>query len=150
MNSDVDKTKTLNFDMKVKKGKFGKMRRIRVVMKANGLAPKNIDNTGKEEDVENDDEEGGQGEDEDAAAVVHPTVDGVVVVPEVRRDYEKKIKRQKKTTRQLFPLISGHSLRLEDLEKKRKDKETIFTSQQCTESELKTDYEKKIKRQRHP
>ena len=84
------------------------------MMKVNGLAPKNIDNTGKEEDVEDDDEEGGQGEDEDAAAVVHPTVDGVVVVPEVRRDYEKKIKRQKKTTRQLFPLISGHSLRLED------------------------------------
>ena len=96
MNSDVDKTKTLNFDMKVKKGKFGKMRRIRVMMKVNGLAPKNIDNTGKEEDVEDDDEEGGQGEDEDAAAVVHPTVDGVVVVPEVRRDYEKKIKRQKR------------------------------------------------------
>ena len=90
------------------------MRRVRVMMKVNGLAPKNIDNTGKEEDVEDDDEEGGQGEDEDAAAVVHPTVDGVVVVPEVRRDYEKKIKRQKKTTRQLFPLISGHSLRLED------------------------------------
>ena len=126
MNSDVDKTKTLNFDMKVKKGKFGKMRRIRVVMKANGLAPKNIDNTGKEEDVEDDDEKGGQGEDKDAVAIVHPTVDGVVVVPEVRRDYEKKIKRQKKTTRQLFPFISGHSLRLEDNEKKIKRQRENF------------------------
>ena len=64
------------------------------MMKVNGLAPKNIDNTGKEEDVEDDDEKGGQGEDKDAVAIVHPTVDGVVVVPEVRRDYEKKIKRQ--------------------------------------------------------
>ena len=66
--------------------KFGKMRRVRVMMKVNGLAPKHIDNTGKEEDVEDDDEEGGKGEDKDAIAVVHPTVDGVVVVPEVRRD----------------------------------------------------------------
>ena len=66
------------------------------MMKVNGLAPKNIDNTGKEEDVEDDDEEGGKGEDKDAIAVVHPTVDGVVVVPEVWRDQEKKIKRQKK------------------------------------------------------
>ena len=52
------------------------------MMKVNGLAPKNIDNTGKEEDVEDDDEEGGQGEDEDAAAVVHPTVDRVITVPD--------------------------------------------------------------------
>ena len=96
MSLDVDKKKRLNLDMKVKKGKFGKMRRIRVMMKVNGLAPENIDNTGKEEDVEDDDEKGGQGEDKDAIAVVHPTVDGVVVVPEVRRDYEKKIKRQKR------------------------------------------------------
>ena len=95
MSLDVDKKKRLNLDMKVKKSKFGKMRRIRVMMKVNGLAPKNIDNTGKEEDVEDDDEEGGKGEDEDAAAIVHPTVDGVVVVPEVWRDCEKKIKRQR-------------------------------------------------------
>ena len=79
MSLDVDKKKRLNLDMKVK---IGKMRRIRVMMKVNGLAPKNIDNTGKEEDVENDDEEGGQGEDEDAAAVVHPTVDRVITVPD--------------------------------------------------------------------
>ena len=72
------------------------MRRVRVMMKVNGLAPKNIDNTGKEEDVEDDDEEGGEGEDEDAAAIVHPTVDGIVVVPEVGRDYEKNINRQKR------------------------------------------------------
>ena len=84
MSLDVDKKKRLNLDMKVKNSKFGKMRRICLVMKVNGLAPKNIDNTGKEEDVEDDDEKGGQGEDEDTAAIVHPTVDGVVVVPEVR------------------------------------------------------------------
>ena len=95
MSLDVDKKKRLNLDMKVKKGKFGKTRRIRMMRKVNGLAPKNIDNTGKEEDVEDDDKEGGQGEDKDAIAVVHPTVDGVVVVPEVWRDYEKKIKRQR-------------------------------------------------------
>ena len=114
------------------------------MMKVNGLAPKNIDNTGKEEDVEDDDEKGGQGEDKDAIAVVHPTVDGVVVVPEVSRDYEKKINRQKKdnettisthkwtqsevrrlpendkkTKRQLFPANSVQSLRQRQITKRR-------------------------------
>ena len=111
MSLDVDKKKRLNLDMKVKKGKFGKMRRVPVMVKVNGLAPKNIDYTGKEEDVEDDDEKGGQGEDKDAVAIVHPTVDGVVVVPEVRRDYEKKIKRQKRQRDNYFhssvDIVSG-------------------------------------------
>ena len=44
-------------------------------------APEYFDDTAEKEDVEEYDEEGGDGEEEDAAAVVHPTVNRVINVP---------------------------------------------------------------------
>ena len=79
MSLDVDKKKRLNLDMKVKKGKFGKMRRVPVMVKVNGLAPKNIDYTGKEEDVEDDDDDGGDGEEDVAVPGIHPA--RLILVP---------------------------------------------------------------------
>ena len=46
------------------------------------LAPEYFDDAAEKENVEENDEEGGDGEEEDAGAVVHPTVDRVITVPD--------------------------------------------------------------------
>ena len=49
-------------------------------------APEYFDDTAKKEYVEEDDEEGGDGEEVDAVAIVHPTVDRIITVPDGNLD----------------------------------------------------------------
>ena len=49
-----------------------------------GKGPEHFNDTGEKEYVEENDEKGGDGEEEDAAAIVHPTVDRVINVPDIR------------------------------------------------------------------
>ena len=54
------------------------------------LAPEYFDDAAEKENVEENDEEGGDGEEEDAGAVVHPTVDRVITVPD-RDDLDRNV-----------------------------------------------------------
>ena len=64
-------------------------RNLKVDKISHDRAPEHFDDTAEKEDVEEDDEEGGDGEEVDAAAVVHPTVNRIIALPDHNLDRDQ-------------------------------------------------------------